>query len=124
LQIIPLFYSHNLLLLHIYNQQSLRTSSFIAISTEKLEQSLRDDSAERRFATEFKTRTSYNSWVSRQESPIIDAIYRRAADLLRIDEALLRDRAEDEFPDLHDKNTIAEDLQMVHYDVMQGESAP
>jgi prolyl 4-hydroxylase len=83
-----------------------------------------DEKGEPRVDNNIKTRTSYNSWVSRQESPIIDAIYRRAADLLRIDEALLRDRADDEFPDLHDKNTIAEDLQLVHYDVMQGESAP
>jgi hypothetical protein len=83
-----------------------------------------DESADRRVDNDIKTRTSYNSWVSRQQSPIIDAVYRRAADLLRIDEALLRDRAEDEFPDRIDKHTIAEDLQLVHYDLFQGESAP
>ena len=34
------------------------------------------------------TRTSKNAWVSRETSPIIDVVYRRAADLLHIDEAL------------------------------------
>jgi hypothetical protein len=66
-----------------------------------------------------KTRTSYNAWVERERSPIIDAVYRRAADLLRIDEALLRHRGDGEYPDLGSDKTIAESLQLVHYDPMQ-----
>jgi prolyl 4-hydroxylase len=63
-----------------------------------------------------KTRTSYNSWVKRERSPIIDAIYRRAADLLRIDEALLRQRDKGELPEWDDHLvTLAEDLQLVNY---------
>jgi prolyl 4-hydroxylase len=62
-----------------------------------------------------KTRTSTNSWVERERSPIIDAIYRRAADLLRIDEALLRSRGDGEYADLGFNGTIAESLQLVHY---------
>jgi prolyl 4-hydroxylase len=63
-----------------------------------------------------KTRTSYNSWVKRERSPIIDAIYRRAADLLRIDEALLRQREKGEIPERDDHlTTLAEDLQLVNY---------
>lgn len=62
-----------------------------------------------------KTRTSFNSWVPREDSPVIDAIYRRAADLVRIDEALLRPRSMDEYPDLKTKKSIAESLQLVHY---------
>lgn len=63
-----------------------------------------------------KTRTSYNSWVKRERSPIIDAVYRRAADLLRIDEALLRQRDKGEVPEWDDHLvTLAEDLQLVNY---------
>jgi prolyl 4-hydroxylase len=62
-----------------------------------------------------RTRTSMNSWIPREQSQIVDAIYRRAADLLRIDEALMRRRSADEYPDLETKQTIAESLQMVHY---------
>lgn len=38
------------------------------------------------------TRTSLNSWISRQRTPVVDSIYRRAADLLQIDEACFRNR--------------------------------
>eukprot|EP00546_Thalassionema_frauenfeldii_P022080 CAMPEP_0178905740 /NCGR_PEP_ID=MMETSP0786-20121207/6443_1 /TAXON_ID=186022 /ORGANISM="Thalassionema frauenfeldii, Strain CCMP 1798" /LENGTH=498 /DNA_ID=CAMNT_0020577381 /DNA_START=127 /DNA_END=1622 /DNA_ORIENTATION=- len=61
------------------------------------------------------TRTSYNSWLKRERSPILDAIYRRAADLLRIDEALLRDRGDGEHPNLDSDISLAEQLQLVHY---------
>ena len=66
-----------------------------------------------------KTRTSLNSWVQREETPIIDAIYRRAADLMRIDESLLRYRSKGEYDHLPTKKTIAESLQLVHYGVTQ-----
>jgi len=67
-----------------------------------------------------ETRTSTNSWVYRHHSPIVDAIYRRSADVLKIDEALLRKRTADELPQYpapgHNfKNSIAEALQLVHY---------
>ena len=62
-----------------------------------------------------KTRTSKNSWVGRKRSPIIDSIYGRAADLMQIDEALLRSRHEDEFREVNHKGSNAEDLQLVHY---------
>ena len=65
---------------------------------------------------QLKTRTSKNTWVSREASPIIDAIYRRAADLQRIDEALLRYRdADEERPDVHGRRPLCEQLQLVHY---------
>lgn len=66
-----------------------------------------------------KTRTSYNSWVPRERTEVIDAIYRRSADLLRIDEALLRSRGKHEYPDLPTRKTVAESLQLVHYGVGQ-----
>jgi len=62
------------------------------------------------------TRTSKNAWVSRETSPIIDVVYRRAADLLHIDEALLRYRSPDEYPNLGSSLSIAEQLQLVHYE--------
>lgn len=62
-----------------------------------------------------RTRTSYNSWVEREKSSIIDTIYRRAADLLRIDESLFRYRGNGEFDDIQTKKSIAEALQLVHY---------
>lgn len=65
------------------------------------------------------TRTSRNSWVQRGQSPIIDAIYRRAADLMQLDEAYLRVRKEDEMPNLSSKTSNAEQLQLVHYDIGQ-----
>mmetsp|Transcript_106 Transcript_106/g.163 ORF Transcript_106/g.163 Transcript_106/m.163 type:complete len:510 (+) Transcript_106:18-1547(+) len=69
--------------------------------------------------TDDSTRTSKNTWVYREKSPIIDSIYRRAADLLQIDEALLRRRTPEEHPELGNSRSIAEELQLVHYDVGQ-----
>ena len=66
-----------------------------------------------------RTRTSRNSWVRREKTPIIDSVYRRAADLLRINEALLRQRNDKEYSDLDAKESIAEQLQLVHYGVGQ-----
>jgi hypothetical protein len=63
-----------------------------------------------------RTRTSYNSWINRERTPVFDAIYRRAADLMRIDEALLRDRDRDEFANVPSRQSLAELLQLVHYD--------
>mmetsp|Transcript_7597 Transcript_7597/g.22254 ORF Transcript_7597/g.22254 Transcript_7597/m.22254 type:complete len:553 (+) Transcript_7597:1921-3579(+) len=66
-----------------------------------------------------KVRTSKNSWVAREKSPILDTIYRRAADLTRIDESLLRRRSKKEYPELKTKESLAETLQLVHYDPTQ-----
>jgi hypothetical protein len=66
-----------------------------------------------------KTRTSRNSWVPRETSEVVDSIYRRAADLLRMDEALLRHRGKREHPKMPTKDTVSESLQLVHYGVTQ-----
>ena len=58
-------------------------------------------------AYESDTRTSRTGWIPRDASPIMDAIFRRVADVLRIDEKLLQ----------ADRN--AELLQVVHYDPHQ-----
>lgn len=57
------------------------------------------------------TRTSHNAWVQRNRSPIIDAVYRRAGDLMRMDESLLRKREKHEMPDWPTKGSLAEFLQ-------------
>jgi len=72
------------------------------------------------YDNEVKTRTSRNSWVPREKSPIVDAIYRRAADVLRIDEAILRRRDAEEMSDYPVlRRSAAENLQLVHYTVGQ-----
>ena len=68
------------------------------------------------FRTDDDTRTSQNSWISRQQSPIIDSIYRRAADWLQIDEAFLRYRKGNETQLVPESTEpISERLQLVHY---------
>jgi prolyl 4-hydroxylase len=62
-----------------------------------------------------RTRTSFNSWIPRERSPILDAIYRRSADLLRKDESLLRYRKSNEYPELPTSKPTCESLQLVHY---------
>ena len=64
-------------------------------------------------------RTSRNTWLPRHNSPILDAIIKRGADVLRIDEALLRHRTSDELPDQPNKKPLNEDLQLVHYSQSQ-----
>jgi prolyl 4-hydroxylase len=61
------------------------------------------------------TRTSTNTWLDRHSDPVIDAVYRRAADVLRLDEALLRHREPDEIPDMPTSAPINEEMQVVHY---------
>jgi prolyl 4-hydroxylase len=85
----------------------------------KLHQSTTRAGASGEARTDLATRTSRNTWISRERSPVIDSIYRRAADLLQIDESLMRKRNESEFPDMETKTSIAERLQLVHYDVGQ-----
>jgi len=66
------------------------------------------------------TRTSTNTWLSRHTDMITDAIYQRAADVLQLHESLLRWRHQNEIPELDDiKTTMAEPLQLVHYETGQ-----
>ena len=55
------------------------------------------DAKEKPKADTRKTRTSFNSWVPRENSPILDAIYQRAADLMHINESLFHYHAKDEY---------------------------
>jgi hypothetical protein len=63
------------------------------------------------------TRTSLNSWIGRNRSPIVDVIFQRAADLLQIDEACFRYRREEEKHLVPGStSSISERLQLVHYE--------
>eukprot|EP01084_Bolivina_argentea_P008404 15748_1 len=53
------------------------------------------------------TRTSYNTWIGRKHHYFMDTLYRRAADILGMDESLLW------------ANKNVEELQVLHYDVGQ-----
>ena len=71
-----------------------------------------------------RTRTSKNTWINRYTDMITEVIHRRAADVLQINESLLRWRRKSEiseFPESMISN--AERLQLVHYSVGQRESA-
>lgn len=75
------------------------------------------------------TRTSQNTWVPRTASPVLDAVYRRVADALRLDEALLRKRSPNEAmpreastfgeDKMRSLEPINEQMQIVHYDKTQ-----
>lgn len=66
------------------------------------------------------TRSSTNTWIGRHQSIITDAIYRRAADVLQIDEKFFRYRRKLEIPEMSESKVgITESLQLVHYDVGQ-----
>ena len=71
-------------------------------------------------STSEATRTSTNTWIPRSTDVITDAIYRRAADLMQMDEALLRWRRPTEIPEFTEsKVAVSENLQAVHYAVGQ-----
>ena len=63
-----------------------------------------------------KVRTSYNTWVNRDTDHVFDTVYRRAADLLRIDEALFRKRDKTEIPEWPNDSSIGEDLVSIFYE--------
>lgn len=91
----------------------------IANESNLAESSTGQDGLSTRSEKKTRTRTSYNTWVARDTDQVIDAIYRRAADFMRMDESLFRIRDEGEIPQMKSKASIAEQLQLVHYDVGQ-----
>ncbi|CAJ1967600.1 unnamed protein product [Cylindrotheca closterium] len=62
-------------------------------------------------------RTSETTWLPRHYSPVMDAIFKRAADALKIDEALMRYRlpGEQAGADLPSRVPICEPFQVNHY---------
>jgi prolyl 4-hydroxylase len=67
-----------------------------------------------------KKKADTDAWVRREYSPILDAIYRRTADALKIDESLLRHRNEHEYTDLNTHHSIAEAIHLTQYTEGQG----
>jgi prolyl 4-hydroxylase len=62
-----------------------------------------------------ETRTSRTTWIPRASDAVLDAVFRRVADTLRLDEALLRPRLPGEHAELDTPYSLNEDLQIVHY---------
>jgi len=60
------------------------------------------------------TRSSFNAWIAREASNTTDAIYRRAASLLGMDESLFRHRSHNHL-DIASHNSLAESMQVVRY---------
>mmetsp|Transcript_15740 Transcript_15740/g.29686 ORF Transcript_15740/g.29686 Transcript_15740/m.29686 type:complete len:707 (+) Transcript_15740:70-2190(+) len=67
-----------------------------------------------------KNHGSTNAWIRREMSPIVDAIYHRTADMLKIDESLLRHRNEHEHTELNTHHSIAEALFLTQFIKDQG----
>jgi prolyl 4-hydroxylase len=96
-------------LLSLAREGGLEQSTVSAVSSGESFEKMRHSSA----------RSSSNAWIHRERSPIVDTIYRRAADVMKIDESYMRDR-------LFNGNNVdpllssrAEALQLIHYDVGQ-----
>lgn len=72
-----------------------------------------------------ETRTSTTTWVPRHSDIIVDTIFRRVANVLQIDESLLRHRGPDEAVvtngNVSTHRAINEDLQIVHYNPVRAE---
>ena len=77
-------------------------SEIIRLASPSLALSQVGDGEAGRFAS--NTRTSFNTWIRRDRNPIIDTLFKRASDLIQIDESLLT------------RDKCAEDLQVVHYE--------
>ncbi|ACI65565.1 predicted protein [Phaeodactylum tricornutum CCAP 1055/1] len=89
-------------------------------SKRKLKRSTMHAGGSSEATTNDDTRTSTNDWIPRHQDLITDTIYRRAADLLQMDEALLRWRRKSEIPEFTESHiSISERLQLVNYQVGQ-----
>jgi len=77
-------------------------------------------------STESNTNTKHatvpttDSWIHREFSPVVDAIYRRTADLLHIDESLLRHRSEHSRTSSNTHHSLAEAVHVDRYGPGQG----
>ena len=72
---------------------------------------------------EEKKKSTYritNAWIKREMSPIVDAIYHRSADIMKIDESFLRHRNEYEQTEINTHHSIAETMHLTQYVESQG----
>merc|ERR1712003_467831 len=60
------------------------------------------------------TRSSKTTWLSRSNYELVDSLYRRAADVLQLEDSALQHRSP-EFIHEAKHHSTAEDLQIVHY---------
>ena len=85
-----------------------------------LEMATKYNSTDVRNRKQRKGDATTNAWIRREMSPIIDAIYHRSADLMKIDESLLRHRNEHEHTELNTHHSIAEAMHISQYKADQG----
>ncbi|KAL7450062.1 hypothetical protein ACHAWC_002044, partial [Mediolabrus comicus] len=77
--------------------------------------------------TKADVRSSMGGWIHREQDVIVDTIFRRVADLLKIDEQLMRDHdptdalGGDELPQTHHR--VVEAMQLLRYDPGTGYAA-
>ena len=73
--------------------------------------------------TKSDARSSMGGWIHREQDVIVDTIFRRVADLLKIDEQLMRDHGAggDELPQTHHR--VVEAMQLLRYDPGTGYAA-
>ncbi len=72
-----------------------------------------------------EVRSSKGGWIHREQDVVVDTIFRRVADLLNIDEHLMRDHypleGDEELPPTHDR--VVEAMQLLRYDPGDGYTA-
>jgi len=108
----PRVYEIENFLSHVEVEHIIQLSTNLTFHTSTVGRILRED----RGGEDKSIRSSTNAWVYRETSPIIDAIYRRAADVMKVNENLLRHHDETDLPEHH---SLAEASQLVHYEKEQ-----
>jgi prolyl 4-hydroxylase len=93
-------------LIHQANEQGLEASTVVS--------GIGDGGSAANHLRHETTRSSFNAWIPREMSNTTNAIYRRAAVLLGMDESLFRHRSHNHL-DIASHNSLTESLQVVRY---------
>ena len=112
----PMEVSHLLSLSKTYNVTSDGHKESMNLHTPDL---IKDERKKRKRVL---TNARSNAWIRRETSPIVDSIYQRVANVLGIDESLLRNRNEHEDTGLNKHHSIAEAMHISQYVQGQGYS--
>ncbi len=116
----PTEVQHMLQLAQRYNVTTSQHKKQLSIYEQEEDKKLTKDEKKRRKKVLHKAQS--NAWIRREMTPITNAIYHRVADVLQIDEALLRHRNEHENTGLNTHHSIAEAIHITQYVKGQGYS--
>ena len=95
---------------------TIEAEHIISICKDKIKQSGVGEPSTGVFSS--STRTSKNTWLRRQYSPLIESVFKRGSDLLQLDDRLLYPERSVVIDENGDKlHHIVEDLQVVHYGI-------